>query len=315
MELSQLRAFLSVLESGSLQHASKALGISRSTLHARISGLEESLGRKVLVRTHRGVEPTEFGGLFAAQARALLGEADKLARFARRQSEEVLGELYLRSAVGFPPQLLMSLATSFARLYPDLTMRMEVDARPAEAIPADVDVALHFGPAVPAGPYRTFALVSFPERLLASRRYLERHGRPRALEDLMDHRLMSWWPAGEDGHRLPLRRGGTVEFTPALVSNEVYVLRSLAAADQGIALLPDADVARGVVPGEALEGVLDDLVGRQSSVWVLVPEAQAETPRSRAAVRMLREIARCALCRPEASEGATALVSAAVETI
>ena len=61
MELEQLRAFVGVLDHGSLLTASKVLRVSRTTLHARISALEEGIGRDLLVRTPRGVSPTELG--------------------------------------------------------------------------------------------------------------------------------------------------------------------------------------------------------------------------------------------------------------
>lgn len=291
MELSQLRAFIAVLDSGSLLNAGKALKLSRTTVQARLAALEDSLGVELLVRTNRGVQPTEFGNRFAVEARVLLRDADALVRSTARQSQEVLGQLYVRGAVGFPPQLLMILVMEITRRFPNLALRAEAASNPPVGLSPDVDVVLHFGPAVPSGAFRTFALIRFPEHLLASRRYLDTHGRPQTLEQLVEHRLMSWCPVGEDGRSLPLRDGGTLEISPYFVSNDVYVLRCLTAAGQGIALLPDAEMARGVVPGEELEEVLPDRVGRECSVWALLPEAQVATPRSRAAVRLIREMA------------------------
>ncbi|NJK32946.1 MAG: hypothetical protein HC927_11360 [Deltaproteobacteria bacterium] len=66
----------------------------------------------------------------------------------------------------------------------------------------------------------------------------------------------------------------------------------MAAAGLGIALLPDAELGRGTVPGEEFEVVLPEMVGRESGIWVLLPEAQVSTPRSQAAVRLLRDLAK-----------------------
>jgi DNA-binding transcriptional LysR family regulator len=299
MELSQLRAFISVLDSGSMLHASKALKISRTTVHTRLAGLEESLGVELLVRTHRGVHPTEFGRDFASRARSLLEEADALSRAAARQREEVLGQLYLRVCVGLPPQFSMTLMREIARRHPEVALRFEVTKDPTDEIPPEVDIVLHFAPAVPAGPFRTFALSRFPEHLLASSRYLDAHGRPESLDDLAEHRLMSWSPPGERGSHLPLRDGGMLPWQPDVISEEVHVLHCLAAAGQGIALVPDNPRLRAIVPGDPREVVLPELVGRESSLWVLLPEAQADTPRSRAAVRLLRDISRGVFCLSE----------------
>ncbi|MCX4247366.1 LysR family transcriptional regulator [Paraliomyxa miuraensis] len=294
MELEQLRAFVGVVEHGSLLTASKAMRISRTTLHSRISALEEGLGRELLVRTSRGVLPTEVGRELAEGARRLLADAEALAQSAAHDGDRVLGRLRLCAAVGFPPQLAMALTSQLARRHPELEIAAEVTGDPCDDPDPDADVIVHFGPAVPKGPFRTFALTHVQERLLASRRYLEEHGRPQSLEALCEHRLLSWRPPGEDGRRWPLCDGSTLEVSPAVVSNDVLVVRGLAATGQGIARVPDAALGFGpgvMGMGDALETVMADEVGRRIGVWVLLPETRADTPRSRAAARLLRELA------------------------
>ncbi len=296
MELSQLRAFVTVLESGSLLNASRTLELSRTTVHARLAALEDSLGVELLVRTHRGVEPTEFGRQFAEGARTLLRKADDLALSTARQGTEVLGDLHIRASLGFPPQFGAFLASKIAKLHPDLRINLEFDADPARNLAPEVDLILHFGSPPTSGAFRTFALLRFPEHLLASPRYLDTYGTPQTLEQLAQHRLLSWIYPGFDGRCWPLRDGSELAVVPTVVSNDVYTIRDLAARGEGIALLPDADIAKGCVPGEQLEVVLADLVGRETGVFVLLPEAQANTPRSRAAVRLLRELSKGLFC-------------------
>jgi LysR family transcriptional regulator for bpeEF and oprC len=198
----------------------------------------------------------------------------------------------VRGPAGIPTPLGAALIAEILRRYPDLELRLEVDREPTRELPPDVDVVIHFGPPTNTGAFRTFALARFPEQLLATRRYLDRHGRPQTLDELREHRLMSWSHPGDDGRRWPLRDGGVVEVSPSFTSNDVYTIRMVAAAGLGIALLPDAEQARGVLPSEDFEVVLPELVGRETGVWVLLPEAQVATPRSRAAVRLLRELAK-----------------------
>ncbi len=297
MELSQLRAFVAVLDSGSLLNASRSLDVSRTTLQARVAALEDSLGVELFVRTHRGVEPTEFGRHFAEGARTLLQNADALALSTARQGEEVIGELYVRASLGFPPQVGAFIASKVARLHPELKLVLELEADPTRDLPPEVDVVMHFGTPPVSGAFRTFALLRFPEHLLASPAYLEAHGSPETLEELCKHRLMSWMYPGFDGRHWPLCGGGTFEVSPVFLSNHVYTVRDLAARGEGIALLPDAEIAKGAVPGEAFERVLPELVGRETGIWVLLPESQAATPRSRAAVKLLRELAQGIFCR------------------
>lgn len=288
MELCQLRAFIAVIDAGSLLTASRSLRISRSTMSARIDELEESLGRPLLVRTHRGILPTEFGRRFADDARGLLREADALTSAARAQDPAITGPIRLRGAVGLPAAMWTSIVAELARRFPGVALLAEAAIDPADQPSPEVDVVIHFGPRVDRGPYRTFALRRFPERLIASRRYLAARGRPSGLCALEDHRLMSWRSPGEAGDRLPLCDGGAVPITPFFVSDQLDVLLSLVRADQGIALIPD--LHRDLDDDDALEVVLPGLVGREASLWALLPEARAATPRSRAIVEVLRAL-------------------------
>lgn len=290
MELEQLRALVGVVDHGSMLTASKALRVSRTTLHARISALEEGLGKELLVRTSRGVLPTEVGRELAEGARRLLRDAEALARSATHEGDRVSGPLHIRAAVGFPPQLAMALASQLTRRHPELEIIAEVTDDPCSDPDPDADVIVHFGPAVPRGPFRTFALAHVQERLLASRGYLQEHGRPESVQALREHRLLSWRPPGEDGRRWPLRDGRELEVSPALVSNDVLVVRGLAAMGQGIARVPDAELGHGPTRGEPLEAIMPE-VGRRIGVWVLLPETRVDTSRSRAAARLLRELA------------------------
>lgn len=292
MELNQLRALIAVLDSGSLLNGSRLLQVSRTTLHTWIDALEQSLEMELLVRTPRGVQATDFGLQFAERARTLLRDADSLLASAVRERQEVLGELHIRFPLGVPPLLMTSFPALFHERYPHINLRVEVTGAPTDDIPPRTDFILHFGPRVPSGPYKSFVLARFTEHLLASTRYLDRHGRPRTLEELCEHRLLSWRAPGEDGCTWPLRDGGTVEVDPLLVLNDPYPLHRMVGTDQGIAFVPDAGTDKGDTPRDEIELVLPDLIGRESSFHVLVPKTHAATPRGRAAIRLLRELVR-----------------------
>lgn len=291
MDLDQLRALAAVLEHGSFLAASRALSVSRPTLRARLDALEEELGVSLLVRSHQGVTATEGGERFAERARALLRDAEALVASATEDQEELLGEVrMIAPAGGFPPMLGALLASTVQRTHPEISLHMVSSGDPVSDAGPEVDVALHFGELAQGIPFRTCALARFPVHLLASRLYLDLHGRPERVEDLQDHRLLVLLPPCGDGDRWPLRSGGTLQVASSVRCTDVLMMRTLAAMGQGIALLPDAEVARGAVPGEDFEVVLPDLIGREGVVRVLVAE-RAHPARTRAIMKLLREIA------------------------
>lgn len=72
MEFRHLRSFVAVAETGHVGRAAIRLHISQPPLTRHIQQLEASLGVKLFVRTPRGMELTDAGGLFLEEARNLL---------------------------------------------------------------------------------------------------------------------------------------------------------------------------------------------------------------------------------------------------
>ncbi|HVE85435.1 MAG TPA: LysR substrate-binding domain-containing protein, partial [Myxococcales bacterium] len=74
MTSAQLKAFLAVVERHKLTQAARTLRISQSGLTRQLQALEKELGARLLVRTARGVLPTEAGERFAVYARRALDD-------------------------------------------------------------------------------------------------------------------------------------------------------------------------------------------------------------------------------------------------
>lgn len=290
MDLDQLRAFIAILDHGSILAAADVLGVTRPTLRARVAALEADVAAPLLQRSNRGVAATEAGERFATGARTLLRDADALVVATRRARHEAIGTLRIISpAASLPPMMATIVARELRRRHPDLTMQVHGSADPLADAGPDTDIVLHFGDMPADGPFRTFVLKRFPVYLLASRAYLRAHGRPDRVEALADHPLICWTGPGGDGLRWPLRAGGSFDVEAAVQSNAVLQLRALAAAGLGIALLPDEPTARGAIPGEDFETVLPEHVGREGCLRVLV---RADgSARTRALVALLRDVA------------------------
>lgn len=290
MQLDQLRAFLAVIDHGSLLVAADALGQPRSTIRARLEALEATLGAPLFARTRTGAAPTAAALALAPEARAILNRLDALPTLLTEATEEATGDIHLRAAIGFPPELVTLFVAEARRRHPELRLRGSYAEDPLARLPDDVDLVVHFGPSMPRGPYRTSVVARVAERLLASPVYLAERGRPRTVAELAEHTLLSWQPPGETGQAWPTREGPSIQVDPVVVSPDPHHVRMLVAMGLGIALLPTASVPTSVMP-EDLEEVLPDAIGRESVVRIVIPESRASHPRVRAAVRLVQEIA------------------------
>ena len=141
----QLRAFLAVIEEGSLHRAATRLSLSHSALSRQMQALEHELGGKLLERSSTGVQPTAGGYALAARMGKLLVNYDsamlEVRRLVRGETEQLrIG--YLASAFG---EYLAPALEKVRQVHPRIKMKL-LDLFPGEQITAlrqgEIDIAL-----------------------------------------------------------------------------------------------------------------------------------------------------------------------------
>src|SRR5919106_2209659 len=98
MDTRQLAAFCAVVERGSFSQAAERLGVTQPAVSMQIRALEKRLGRQLLDRSGRRVEPTEAGRRPYRSAQRMLSLEEQLL-------EEVatVGEGELTGTLGLGP--------------------------------------------------------------------------------------------------------------------------------------------------------------------------------------------------------------------
>ena len=79
MDLRQLRYFVQIVESGSLAKASRQLFIAQPALSQQMARLEDEVGKPLLLRSSRGVTPTENGEALYHHAKFMLRQMEQAA--------------------------------------------------------------------------------------------------------------------------------------------------------------------------------------------------------------------------------------------
>jgi DNA-binding transcriptional LysR family regulator len=74
LKLRDVRVLLSVLQAGSMHKAAERLGTSQPVVSRSIADLEHALGVRLLDRSRRGVEPTQYGRAIAKRGIAVFDE-------------------------------------------------------------------------------------------------------------------------------------------------------------------------------------------------------------------------------------------------
>ena len=127
MDTRQLAAFCEVVERKSFSEAAERLGVTQPAVSLQIRALEERLGRRLLDRSGRRVEPTEAGlVLYRSAQRMLQAERQLLDEFAREETGELHGTLAIGASTGPGAHVVPLLLCEFQRAHPALTVSLSV---------------------------------------------------------------------------------------------------------------------------------------------------------------------------------------------
>jgi LysR family tcuABC transcriptional regulator len=105
MDTRQLRYFVQIVESGSLAKASRQLFVAQPALSHQMARLEGEVGKPLLLRSSRGVAPTENGEALYHHARFVLRQMEQAVAVARQEAASPSG----RVTIGFAPTTVCQL--------------------------------------------------------------------------------------------------------------------------------------------------------------------------------------------------------------
>jgi len=77
MNLKRLKYFVKIVDIGSLTQAAEALYIAQPALSQQVANLEGEMDQQLLIRTKRGVTPTEAGKVLYIHAKAILRQCEQ----------------------------------------------------------------------------------------------------------------------------------------------------------------------------------------------------------------------------------------------
>jgi DNA-binding transcriptional LysR family regulator len=127
MDTRQLAAFCAVVERKSFSQAAERLGVTQPAVSLQVRALEDRLGRQLLDRSGRRVEPTEAGQRLYRRAQRLLQlEEQLLEDVAAGDSGPLTGTLALGASTGPGAHLVPLLLCEFQREHPELRVALSI---------------------------------------------------------------------------------------------------------------------------------------------------------------------------------------------
>ncbi|NMG73439.1 LysR substrate-binding domain-containing protein [Aromatoleum diolicum] len=120
MDLRHLRYFIAVAEEENIGRAAARLHISQPPLTRQIQQLEDELGVRLFTRTPKGMELTQAGELFLAEARNIRAVVEQATERAQRAGQGKLGRLDVAIFGSAILDAIPKLLLTFRKAYPDV---------------------------------------------------------------------------------------------------------------------------------------------------------------------------------------------------
>ncbi|HYD85053.1 MAG TPA: LysR family transcriptional regulator, partial [Opitutus sp.] len=240
--LALLRAFVAIVECGSISAGARRLRVSQPGLSRQLRTLEEICGTALLRRDTHRMSVTEAGRRLLDDAKSILTHAEEADRRLREGHTTLSGQLRLFATVDLGQFIVSRLVSQFLRDHPKVTATLALTNRPLHMIQEGCDVGILPGKitdeSVIARPAGTLALQLAASPLLSKSRPT-----PKEPEDLQSWPWVSldgsqFWSARE----LTLHRDGaerTLRVSPLLLSEGVTSVREAVREGLGVAVLPN----------------------------------------------------------------------------
>lgn len=239
-QLSAMRVFLRVVETGSFTGASAALGMPKATVSNLIQNLETHLQTKLLNRTTRRVMVTTDGALYYERANQIVTEIDELDGSLSHSRMSPSGRLRVEMSGAFADLLIIPELNEFHEKYPDINIDLGVGDRTVDYLAENVDCALRAGSpgnaSLIARRVGEMGVVA-----CAAPAYIERFGMPEHPSDLeAAHHCVNYFLA-QINRIMPFeftRDGETLEINSRYILSVNDARSYLAAALSGLGIAP-----------------------------------------------------------------------------
>lgn len=184
-DLSDLKSFVSVVETGNLSASAKDLGVSKSTLSRRISHLEEVMRQPLMRRQANRMFVSDAGRAFLPFAETILETVERAHRKVDELKEAVSGQLNFALFSGLSRSWVNRELFNYLAAYPEVNVDVYTLSR-LDELRAETDVAIWMGQ-VGDNSFKAELLGEMSCGLYASKDYIERVGIPSTLAELEHH--------------------------------------------------------------------------------------------------------------------------------
>lgn len=284
LPISGLEVFLAIAAKGSLRAASEMLGVRAPAISYQLKSLEDRIGAALFTRSTRSIQLTDAGRALLARAQPAMTELGQAIEEARRTGAARTGTVRITLPyVAYQVAIAKKLA-AFHDEFPEIELELSFNEAFEDIASEGFHAGVRLGHLI--GEDMIAVRLSPPIRqvFFAAPSYLDRHGRPRKPEDLLQHnciryryiaskRFAEWQFKGAGGT-------STIDVKGNLVVDSTTALLEAARDGLGIGWL-----FRPCIEEDLRLGTLESLLDKHA---VKAPGYFLYYPRSNARIEVLR---------------------------
>lgn len=237
MDLNEIVIYQKVVERGSFTQAARQLEMPVSTVSAKISTLEKSLGVTLIRRTTRKLFVTPEGQKFYERCLKGLREIRAAKQEVAAQQKEPQGLLRLTAPVELGAVLLPDVIEKFKRRYPQLKLDLVLTDRNVDLVSEGFDLAIRAGKMKDSSLIvKKIGDVYFAP--FASPSFLKKTASIKSPKDLQNVTCLQFSPLGLKEWEFEGPKSVRVPLSPSLIVNDITLIKALTIKGLGVSLLP-----------------------------------------------------------------------------
>jgi DNA-binding transcriptional LysR family regulator len=285
--LGAMETFVFVVETGSFSAAARRLNIGQPAVSKTIAQLESRLAVRLLLRSTRGLTPTEAGLAFFERAKRAIEEADEADNAARGAASGLSGNLRICAAVTFGRMHIVPHLGPFLEQNPELNIDLMLDDRNVNLVEEGVDVALRMGTLSDSG-LTARKIAECRRVVLGTPAYFEKYGEPTCPTDLGDHQAIVYTLSG--GANWLFKQAD--EEQPVIINGRIRVsaaegLRAAVLSHQGLTVASEWMFAPELAIGTVRE-VMSEWTLPNQDLWAVFPTGRMASAKARVFVEYVR---------------------------
>jgi DNA-binding transcriptional LysR family regulator len=228
--ISDLQAFVAVVEKASLTSAAHQLGRSLQSVSRSLAAIEQDVGVELVRRTTRRSNPTEAGLAYYQRLKTALEDIEEAKLEVSDRRLEPSGLLRISGPTGFAALHLVPATAAFLKIHPKLEVEVSTYDRYVDLVEDNLDLAIHIGP-LPDSMAKARRLADLRRVFFAAPGYFAEYGRPKHPHDLSKHQCIvrtarvgaDIWPFTVDGKVRTIKVSGRFRANGASVINEAAI--------------------------------------------------------------------------------------------